>query len=203
MLEDLTLMVLPKILCYQSHFDLKICSIITIYRISGDPLPRTVFGGKRENSGLKGSEREKYLRIQRNLCRVDTQKSIVLCNGPFRVRQNKQWSIQLVVPRHSLNQIPPPLCSVPYPPFHCSGLLGWHIEPNLRGAPINAESCELLTMQQELLHLQPTAATADVWEWVGTPFQVWAAYWKLLRANMEKRLTLSRHVNAYGRSRSL
>ena len=40
-------------------------------------------------------------------------------------------------------------------------------------------------MQQELLHLRPTAVTADGRGWVSTPFQVQAAYRKLLRANTE------------------
>ena len=47
---------------------------------------------------------------------------------------------QLVIPRHSSAQIPPPLCSFPYPPFHHSGLLGWHMEPNICGVPIVAKS---------------------------------------------------------------
>ena len=58
-------------------------------------------------------------------------------------------------------------------------------------------------MQQELLHLCPTAAIADGWEWVGAPFQVQAAYQKLLGSIQKKRLTFQMRVNAYGRSRYL
>ena len=52
--------------------------------------------------------------------------------------------------------------------------------PTFVGRMSSQIAAELLSMQQESLHLCPTAAIAHGWEWVGAPFQVQAAYQTLL-----------------------
>ena len=47
-------------------------------------------------------------------------------------------------------------------------------------------------MQQELLHLRPTAAIADGWERMGAPVQVQTAYQKLFRARTEEEADITK-----------
>ena len=96
---------------------------------------------------------------------------------------------KLVVPRHSSNEIPPPLCSISYPPFHVQDCWDGIWNPTFMGHLSTQRAAKLLSMQQESLHLCPTT---DGWEWVGAPFQVQAAYQKLLRAHTEEEAEITK-----------